>query len=690
MQGEHRMRMHGFLWAGLVGAGLLAGCDPSDARNRPIQSQVALENFDNCGELESSIEDTAVAQMRAQLLQLKEHSGGWGFPVQVAQDAFGGGRPSASGPTAYTTTNNQVQGVEEADFVKNDGTRMFVLSGSTLYVNQSWPAEQLQTVGRLELEGYPREMFLDGDRLAIFSGVYAEWGTAQTGDGMALMPCEGPAGCYASNTLKVTVVDVSTLSSPRVVRELYLPGYYVNSRLVDGRVRLVTGDSPHWPQGVQWYPTGGWANPLTWGASIDALIASNERLIRAAPLEQWLPEGRYRGADGELHSLGYQCSEFSRANAPTRLGVVSVVTLPLDPSELSSALGAGLQRTSVLAEAGEVYASPTALYVASGHWWWWPQPGQTDHTYLHKFDITNPARAVYVASGGVDGHLVDQFSMDEHQGMLRVATTANTRTEDEANPDNTWGLWSTTNRITVLGQQGSALVKVGESEAIAEGESIYSARFLGEKAYVVTFLQVDPLFTFDLSDPAHPRKVGELKVPGFSTYIHPLDDGHLLTIGTSDGGWGSSLQLSIFDVTDFANPRLKFTQQVGTASGWSEAAYDHKAFNYFPERGLLAIPFADWNSSASTETDYWSSFVSDLRVFSVSTGTGFTPLGALGMNDLIQSQTHSWGSQTWTYSWSPAIRRSVIADNFVYAISDAGIRVADVADLSTPLTTTVF
>ncbi|MDQ3263847.1 MAG: beta-propeller domain-containing protein [Myxococcota bacterium] len=685
--------MHRFLVAGLVGAGLLAGCDPSEGRNQPIQSQVALENFDNCGELESYIEDTAVAQMRAQLLQLKESSYGWGgIPVMVAEDASAGGSPRASGPSAYTTTNTQVEGVDEADFVKNDGTRMFVLSGTTLYVNQSWPADQLQTVARLALEGYPREMYLDGDRLAIFSSVYADWASAQTGGGLSVMPCEDPVTCHyaSSNTLKVTVVDVSTLASPRVVRELYLPGYYVNSRLVDGRVRLVTGDSLRWPEAVQWYPSGDWQNPLTWGPSIDALIASNERLIRAAPLEQWLPEGRYLGADGELHTLGYQCSEFSRANAPTRLGVVSVVTLPLDPSALSTALGAGLQRASVLAEAGEVYASPTALYVASGHWWWWPEPGQTDHTYLHKFDITNPARAVYVASGGVDGHLVDQFSMDEHQGVLRVATTANTRVEDEANEANPWGQWSTTNRITVLGQQGSSLVKVGESEAIAEGESIYSARFMGDKAYVVTFLQVDPLFTFDLSDPTHPRKVGELKVPGFSTYIHPLDEGHLLTIGTSAGGWGSSLQLSIFDVTDFANPRLKFTQEVGTASGWSEAAYDHKAFNYFPERGLLAIPFADWNTQASTETEYWGSFVSDLRVFKVSTETGFTPKGALGMNDLIRSETHTWGSETWTYSWSPAIRRSVMADNFVYAISDAGIRVADVDSLQLPLTTTVF
>jgi hypothetical protein len=286
--------------------------------------------------------------------------------------------------------------------------------------------------------------------------------------------------------------------------------------------------------------------------------------------------------------------------------------------------------------------------------------------------------------------------MDEYQDFLRVATTISTRIPDAANPLNTWGTLEFNNRVSVLGQDHKELKIVGRSEDIAKGERLQSSRFIGPKGFVVTFLQTDPLFTFDLSDPAHPTRVGELVVPGFSTYLHPLDDNHLLAIGElrdSSGSWTSrALKLSIFDVTDFAHPVETFTQVVGTSNGYSEAQWDHKAFNYFPERGLLAIPFWDYDANAYSDVDYWSSFVSDLRVFQVSATTGFVPKGSLSMNDVFQSFNYydpSNGAR-WTYYWTPSIRRSVMADNYVYAISDAGIRVADVDSLPAWIATTLF
>jgi uncharacterized secreted protein with C-terminal beta-propeller domain len=199
---------------------------------------------------------------------------------------------------------------------------------------------------------------------------------------------------------------------------------------------------------------------------------------------------------------------------------------------------------------------------------------------------------------------------------------------------------------------------------------------------------VDPLFTFDLSDPANPRKVGELKVPGFSTYIHPVGDTHLLTVGVhvpENGDWRTrALKLSLFDVTDLANPRESFTQLVGTAYGWSESLYEHKAFNYFPAKGLVAIPFTDWTQSYYG--DYWNNFVSELRVFRVDPATGFTPVGALSMKDVYQTINHS----KWSWTYSPHVRRSVMADDYVYAISDAGVRSAHVSNLSQPLATSRF
>jgi uncharacterized secreted protein with C-terminal beta-propeller domain len=249
----------------------------------------------------------------------------------------------------------------------------------------------------------------------------------------------------------------------------------------------------------------------------------------------------------------------------------------------------------------------------------------------------------------------------------------------------------TGNRVSVLSESDGELKVIGESEELAPGERITSARFVGTKAFVVTVRQIDPLFTLDLSDPTHPKKVGELKVPGFSTYIHPLSDRYILAIGQylpENGDWRArAIKISVFDVSDLAKPREMATKLVGTSFGWSEAAYDHRAFNYFAEKRLLAIPFADRNPACSG----WCGFVSDLRVFAVdpeavNPDATITFKGALNMADVYRS----FNNDRWQYYWAPWVRRSVMADNFAYAISDAGIRVADVDTLGNPIKTAVF
>lgn len=334
-----------------------------------------------------------------------------------------------------------------------------------------------------------------------------------------------------------------------------------------------------------------------------------------------------------------------------------------------------------------MYASADALYIASSHWWWWPETGQKDATYLHKFDTTEPSRANYAGSGTVDGYVIDQFAMDEHQGVLRVATTITERLAPTT--EQPWGPVRTTSRVTTLRAEEGKLVEVGRSAELAENERIQSARFMGNRGYVVTFRQVDPLFTFDLTDPANPRKVGELKIPGFSSYLHPVDEGHLLGIGQfvpENGDWRQrAVKLSLYDVTDLAHPRETHTQLVGTAYGWSEATFEHKAFNWFPAKKLLAIPFSDWLPSAYGDY-YWGTFVSELRVFRVDTAAGFTQVGAVSLADVYQAQ----GDSNWTWYWTPWVRRSVMADDYVYAISDAGVRAAKVGQLQTPVSTVRF
>jgi len=181
--------------------------------------------------------------------------------------------------------------------------------------------------------------------------------------------------------------------------------------------------------------------------------------------------------------------------------------------------------------------------------------------------------------------VLNQYSMSEYQGRLRVATTT-------SGVGSSIGSSESANNVFVLESQNGVLEIVGRAENIAPGESIQSARFVGPRGFLVTFRQIDPLFTLDLSDPTQPTIVGQLKVPGFSTFIVPMDSDHLLTVGQyvpQDNRAAGGVQLSIFDISDFAHPSLMSSQVIGQGAS-SEALFDPKAFTYFPEQNLLALP----------------------------------------------------------------------------------------------------
>jgi hypothetical protein len=631
-----------------------------------VVQQALLRAEGSCGELESRLQEMAVMEMRVRLAESWQWAAQGSHPPGGSVDAGVSPAPSA-GPGSYTQTNTQVAGVDEADIVKNDGRRIFVLSGSTLYLNASWPPKALSTTATAPIEGQPQEMMLIGeDRLAVFSTLHQPRASSS--------PCAGP-GCWwpPATTTKVTVLDVHDLSSPQVVQELYVPGRYTGSRRVGDAVRLVLREPVRWPQGVQWHVGVSSREPEAMRQQYLELLARNEEAIRSSSLSDWLPPLERRSADGTVETLGRDCHAIHLSKASARLGFATVLTLnPVDSSQRPA-------QTSVVGEVSEIYASKRSLYLASNHWWW--QAGFPPYTYLHKFDLSQPDRVEYRASGGVPGTILDQFSMDEdEQGSFRIATTLSGADES--------GRWQTVNHVRVLAEHKGRLEEVGRTEDLAPGERIFSARFVGERGFVVTFRQVDPLFTLDLSDPRNPRKVGELKVPGFSTYLHPIDRDHLLAIGQDvpeNGGWPRRVKLSLFDVSDFANPKEKFTQLVGEAHGFSEALHDHRAFTWFASRSTLAIPFVDyrpWWSSDST----WSTFTSEVRVFRVDPVRGISALGSVPVKDMYERySTHSWDAYGRWYA-----RRSVVVDRYVYAISSAGIRVAPLEDPERPLKTVEF
>lgn len=689
------MTSHRLELAGLVALLTLCACDQNGIpKPESVQQAVTLQGFDDCLALEQYLEDRAVLAMRADLTARAESDDdwffGWGGAPMASKDGavenFGTptGTGAQSSPSEFTTTNTQVSGVDEADFVKNDATHILVLSGQTLYVNKSWPADQLATTSRVAIEGWPREMFLDEEhRVVVFSQVYTpyDWASDEYG-------CNRSASYYAAycdyqdgNTLKLTVLDLSDDGSPKVLREEYLPGTYLSSRRVGASVRVVTSDPFRWPAGVRFYPD--YSEAVVHDKALrvkvyEALMNENETVIRAQTLDQWLPAGKRKLPDGSTVSVPHVCADFKRPTGPTEMGLLTVATLDL--SDASSPV----TRTSILARADEVYASAGSLYVANQHWWWWPQLGQQTWTYLHKFDLTDPEKAVYKASGAVEGVIVDQFSMDEHQGFLRIATT---RSERKPSAEHWWGAWESSSRIAVLAELGGALSLVGTTDDFGKDEQLYSTRFIGDRAYAVTFRQTDPLFTIDLSDPANPRRVGELVVPGYSSYLHPVGATHLLAIGEQD--W--TVKLSLYDVSDLKQPREVVTVPVGTfPGGSSEAQYEHKAFNYFASKKLLAIPYYSW-AAQTYSGDYWTTFVSSLKVFRVdadSAGGGIFEVGDVDMTDVFARGGSGYFG--WSWYWNPGVRRSVMADDFVYAVSDGGIRSANAAALASPLKTILF
>jgi uncharacterized secreted protein with C-terminal beta-propeller domain len=229
---------------------------------------------------------------------------------------------------------------------------------------------------------------------------------------------------------------------------------------------------------------------------------------------------------------------------------------------------------------GTVYASADAVYVAGTSW----GSGAGPATTLTAFSLGD--RIEHLASGSVPGYVPDQFAMDAAaDGTFRIATQTG------------WWGRSASSSLHVLGRQGRDFVTLGSVTGIAPGEDLKAVRFIDDQAFVVTFEQVDPLFVIDLADPRNPRITGELKIPGFSSYLHPMEEGRLFGIGQGDT-WNTS-KLSLFDVSDPAAPAEVEAVTLGGPDGWasSEAAWDHHAFAWFASHGLLAVPVTEmaWN-----------------------------------------------------------------------------------------------
>ncbi len=636
-----------------------------------------LKPFQSEPEIEKYIEDAAIREMELMVdgWAYQYPPGGGGGPVimrtagpavMAASAPGAGGAGGGSSAPAFSTTNNQVGGVDEPDFVKNDGEFIYKLVNQSLVIVDAWPADQIQEVGRATVEGWPSHIFLRGDRVIVISmapppvGMERPDVTPPYPVYMSRMACIAPCdpnfggcgGSYVPPVVKLTVYDVSQRSAPAVIRETYFEGGYVDARLAGGKLHVVTTAKPPGPVLKYWQD---WSIQPT-QADLDAIKAENRVTIEAATLAEWLPR-EFDRATAQTPSLALGATSTFKPEVAEGRNILTLTTMDLDVTVSPANVG-------IVAETGEIYATASSLYVASHLWdYWWSYGVGTeppDASMIHKFALGSDAGPQYVGTGQVDGRVLNQFAMDEWNGFVRVATTTEA-TATNGNPR--------LNHLFIMGQIETGVKKlttVGSIRDLAPNERIYATRFVGERGFIVTFRQVDPLFALDLKDPLNPRVMGELKCDGFSTYLHPVGTDHLLAIGNAAdpvSGMVTGLELTVFNVSDMANPALDWRTTL--AGAYSQSLYEHKAFNYFEPQTTLAIPLSDWQSGFS-----------GLEVYDVTVVTGFNLRGRVDHGDLAAQL--GWG-------WQPEVSRSIIIGNAIYSVSDVGIKANEVQNPTTEL-----
>ena len=583
---------------------------------------------------------------------LADFAGGGMGGVETAEDSAA--PPSADGNSSgdFTSTNVQEAGVDEGDIVKSDGDRFYIARGRSLRIVDGTPAEAMAEVGRLTLDDYISELYLVGNGKAIILAQRFDY----TPQPYAMAAIEIWPPYYARAQAVAYLVDISDPAAPTVTQSVELDGSRVNSRVVNDRLLLVLSIVPDVPP----QPVPLFGQPQIDVDEVMPKIRAGEAVTDLVPWENWLhpefPNGYYMTA-----------------------------VIALDTADLEKVVSS----VAILANAGTIYSSTEALYLTDTDYDM--RQNYRERTAIHKFAFDDQGAASYVASGAVSGRPLNQFSLGEHEDHLRIAThvqptfvglRGDTPVADVATAqdiDNT----QPTNAVYVLGESNAELVVKGSIVNIAPGERIYSARFMGKRGFLVTFRQIDPLFALDLADPAAPRIAGELKVPGFSDYLHPLGESHLIGIGrtTTTSPWGGTVprgvQLSLFDVSDLSNPTLVQQIEVGGYGSSTEVSYDHKAFAFLAERRILALPAhlypADYNPYGEMGDWNYAEPLSTVLFYSVDPTGGFTAIGSLGT--VGDSFGYSYGSN-----------RPAIIGETAYAVNANGVRAAPLANMTATTT----
>lgn len=609
-------------------------------------------------------------------------------PIAAATPAMKTGA-TETGAVDYSTTNIQVEGVDEADFVKNDGKYIYVLAQNKLVIVDAFPADDANTLSTTIIEGRPADMFVNDDRLIVFTQDDAQVMVFPEYD-------YRPMPRYTPRT-NAFIYDISDREEPVQLSNFSIDGNYFQSRMIGEYVYFIVKDDVYY-----------------YNEFVDVPVIKRGQVKIMSPDVYYFdnPEQNYvfhtiasvnikkDEMKAKTFMMGYSDNLYVsenniyityRKNLPVRYYEVQqqerfykvvVPQLPEDARDqiyaikdsdldsyekwdkISSILEDTYNRmtekekqdySNNVEKAVEEYETKLAQ--------------ERDITIIHKINIKK-GDIEYQTKGEVPGSLLNQFSMDESGDNFRVATTSQIWTGRGSKQYN---------NVYVMDKD---LGISGKLEEIAPDESIYSTRFIGNRLYMVTFKRIDPLFVIDLSDPTNPKILGELKIPGFSDYLHPYDENHIIGVGkeTADNQWGGTsikgVKLSLFNVSDVNNPNQLDQYEIGASGTDSEALRDHKAFLFDRKKNLLVIPIREVTEKPRYDSRgyYMQRVWQGAYVFNL-TLDGFKLKGTVSHLDDYEEDMYYWNSPG-------AVRRSMYMDDVLYTVSAQKIKMNDLGNLT--------
>ncbi|MEH7125896.1 beta-propeller domain-containing protein [Bacillus sp. JJ1503] len=578
------------------------------------------QSFEVKDTLPSVKSKTALNELLLNRVKEEEKKHKTGFSISVKESSQESAAADKSGSN-YSETNVQVQGIDEADTVKTDGSHIYQVVDEKVQIIKAAPSDKmtLESVLSFDHSFSPYQLFIYEDQLIILGNSYGKmpYPTQKEIAKIAIAPVH--------ETTKAIIYNIENKQTPKKIREFEMEGSLLSSRLMNGKVYLIANKYP------------------------DVWILKDNPEIDIRP--------KYSDS---LEKPGLQPVDFDHiqyfpGSSETNFTNIAVIDLdkPTEKISVSTYLGSG----------NNLYMSKNNLYIAVSNYYWFPHiDGKSEQpdTTVYKFNVDG-MKVEFHSSSEVPGTVLNQFSMDEYAGYFRIATTKGYVWDDKR---------PSANNLYILDEN---LKQVGELEDLARGERIYSARFMNDRIYIVTFRETDPLFVIDGKDPKNPKILGELKIPGFSNYLHPFDENHLIGFGydTKVSGKGpgnqpiiltDGVKISLFDVSDMSNPKEKFTEIIGGRGTYSPLNHDHKALLFDKKKNLFAFPITVHQNKPNSEYESTFEFQGGF-VYNIDLRTGFH----------LQTKLTHQDPQAPYEEWENQINRIIYIGNSLYALSPTKI-----------------